>query len=425
MIRLLAAALSRAALGIGTVGSAAALSGFASRSTVGLWFTVFSLVAMAASFSAGGGSNELLRRWTGGAADRADLRHAIMLVARVASFAFVPAIVLIRLLEPAPSSSNDASEGMAAVALLVLLLTIAVSIERLLPNAAKGSGQRVLSFWIGAPISRLLFALAVAAAALRANEGSLLQIGGIYVVVSLVTSAVLGSRITFAEPDGPPVCNIEHKPWRLGRLWRLNLHGLATAALAQADIVIVGLVLGVEAAGVYGVSVRLAVLFSMPLQLASTWSVRELGSALASRNYRNAALALRNPVRAASAAAIVGYLAFAWVGRDVIDRAFGSEYHEAYALVLILGAGQLVNCFVGPVGQTLVLLGADARVLGGTLVGAVVLAALIVLAVGVGDANVVAVASALSVVVQNLYWAIGVRNMTGLTTRDYWLKARV
>ncbi len=140
--------------------------------------------------------------------------------------------------------------------------------------------------------------------------------------------------------------------------------------LGQADILLVGALIGTTEAGIYTVASRLANLVGYGQN-----SLNSIGAPLiAELHAQGDAHRLQRVVTLASWGstlfAFAATLVLAFGGRLILGTLFGHEFVAALPVLVILAAGQLVNAASGPVGYLLNMTGhqdANARILAWTV----------------------------------------------------------
>jgi O-antigen/teichoic acid export membrane protein len=194
-----------------------------------------------------------------------------------------------------------------------------------------------------------------------------------------------------------------------------NLVTSASFFLAsQFDIWIVGAFGGATDAAVYGLALRIAGIFGLPLTLAAMVLMPHIGTLRAHQRRRRLGAMLTLSATAATLVALVGLLGFALVGQPLIALVWGGAYDRVYPVALILGTGQLVQTGGGMAGYLLLLLGRQRTVMVTTLaLSAVTITAAIAVMRATGIEGM-AVVYALSTVAQSVCNAVLARRAYAL-----------
>ena len=182
-----------------------------------------------------------------------------------------------------------------------------------------------------------------------------------------------------------------------------------------------GTLLGPLPAADYGIALKIAALVAVPLAVINALAPHRVASRIQSAEGVDILQEwLTRKARISSLASAVVLIGLAAVGRPALVLMFGSEYASAYSVMIVLGAGQLVNALVGPSELTLINLGFRRVVALNNILFA---SALIVLcslaAVATGNAAIVAASAAGCMAIENLVGWQMLRSRTGLRT-DAW-----
>jgi O-antigen/teichoic acid export membrane protein len=188
------------------------------------------------------------------------------------------------------------------------------------------------------------------------------------------------------------------------------------ALLAQLDLLIVGVVATSAQVATYAVPFRLALFAGFPLILVN----QVVPPLIASWHAGGASARLDRTLRATAGLAFILSVAIALVylifGHTIISELFGAKYEDGYTVLLILTAGQVVQTYAGSCGFALMMTGHQrvyAWILG---VSTVVTAALDVGAYELWGLEGIALATAVSLSVQNFIQAAVLKRLTGLNS---------
>jgi O-antigen/teichoic acid export membrane protein len=146
----------------------------------------------------------------------------------------------------------------------------------------------------------------------------------------------------------------------------LALLALFNLALAQSDVLLLGMLCDTRTAGIYSVAVRLAGLVSFALVVMSS----VLAPLWAELHATNQTTAMRRLAAVASLGLVIATLPVAALlvlcGVPILSW-FGADFAAGYPALAILCGGQLLNALAGPVCQLLTMSGRQnvaAKVLG-------------------------------------------------------------
>ncbi|MFM8304354.1 MAG: lipopolysaccharide biosynthesis protein [Actinomycetota bacterium] len=185
------------------------------------------------------------------------------------------------------------------------------------------------------------------------------------------------------------------------------------ALLSQLDLLLVGVLATSAQVATYAVPFRLALFVGFPLIVVN----QVVPPLIASWHAGGAVERLERTLRATAGLAFLGALAIAAVyviaGRLIIGELFGAKYEDGYTVLLILSAGQVLQTYAGSCGFALMMTGnqrAYAWLLG---ISTIVTAALDIAAFQVWGIEGIALATAVSLTVQNFVQAAMLRRRTG------------
>ena len=171
-----------------------------------------------------------------------------------------------------------------------------------------------------------------------------------------------------------------------GRAWTraaITLGVISGAAVlnSQVGITLLGLLSTTDSAGLYAVAQRGALLVAFPLAAVSV-ALAPTAARLWSTGERQRLQSLVTlgawAALLAGVPLVVGYLAF---GRSILTLLFGPGYEDAYASLVVLSVGQLVNAATGPVATLLIMTGQQRKaavcIVAGTIINLVTAVVLI------------------------------------------------
>ncbi|MFF2483242.1 flippase [Paenibacillus sp. NPDC058071] len=263
------------------------------------------------------------------------------------------------------------------------------------------------------PVLTIAFVAGAVALGAQASAG----LAMICFVVAVIASYVVGA-VVLKKRIGAHIANID--PEYETRSW-LKLSGslMANAGvyliLGQLNVLMIGLLQGETASGIFSVAVRLATLVAFMLT-----AVNMTASPLISETYAKGDMKLLQQVCTSTGrvgfyfAAVVG-LFFVLFGRWTLGL-FGTEFVAAYPAMLILVFGQVFNAYCGQNGIVATMTGGQNALTKILIVAAIVNAVLNVLLIPTIGMAGGAVAATASMMVWNIGAVLLVRRKPGVQT---------
>ena len=239
------------------------------------------------------------------------------------------------------------------------------------------------------------------------------------------SDVVLLSLVTAVVAFVPAAWSIHRKLRGLAHE-RLRLHNpiepamwlstIGRAVLAQLDLLVVGILATSGQVATYAVPFRLALLVGFPLILVN----QVVPPLIASWHAGKAVDRLERTLRATAGLAFLGAvgvgLGFVVLGRPIIEVLFGHAYVDGYGVLCILVCGQVAQTYLGSCGFALMMTD-NQRVYSWILtVSTVVTAGLDVIGWHLWGLEGVAVATAVSLTVQNVVQAWVLKRLTGFSS---------
>ncbi|MFV1990597.1 MAG: polysaccharide biosynthesis C-terminal domain-containing protein, partial [Acidimicrobiales bacterium] len=189
-----------------------------------------------------------------------------------------------------------------------------------------------------------------------------------------------------------------------------------TTVNALADIILLGLYESPDQVGIYRVAVQVATLASFGLQAINLVVAPRFASLHAQEEAARLQRLVTVTARIVLAFALLVTIAFAIIGRPLLDFVFGSVFVAAFTPALILLGGHLVNSAVGSVGQLLNMTGHERDTAWGVGVAAVVNVGLNLVLVPRWGIEGAATATAASFVIWNVWLWRAVRRRLGINS---------
>lgn len=352
----------------------------------------------------------------GRVAESQDLIRAALGAGALASLGVAGAVSLgVAVASPAAGTALVIAAG-AAVPVVML---------RLLAHLSLAEG-RILAGQVGESLVRPALTLAALALAVGAGlPGTAAWAAGCWTgaaVLALAVQVPLSAprlwsvRAKRLAPTGAvsPAARAERTAWVRAAAPLLGvalLHGI----MAQADVIMLRVLTGAEAAGAYHLAARVALLAGLALAAVNTVTAQPLSAALARGDLARVRHLAVSTARALALPGLAGLAAVAVLGAPLLALA-GPGFAAGAPALTLLWAGQAVNLACGPVALVLALGGAARAVLGGVALGAAVnltLNALLIPPFGLVGA---AVATAVSLAAWNGVLVVRCRARLGLDT---------
>jgi O-antigen/teichoic acid export membrane protein len=210
----------------------------------------------------------------------------------------------------------------------------------------------------------------------------------------------------------------EFVAWRRSALPLLFLYGMGVIT-AQTDVLMLAALSGSDSAGIYQAATRGAELVAFSLVIVNV-AIQPTISRLYSsgqmmRLQRVATLSARGALAAALPLALVMIL----FGEPLMASVFGEEFARGAAALAILAAAQVINAATGSVNDLLNMTGHERDTALGMAIGAAANIALNFLLIPIWDMAGAATATALSLILWNLWLVVSVRRRLGLTSTAF------
>jgi len=223
-----------------------------------------------------------------------------------------------------------------------------------------------------------LFMLAALIFSLRLSLADFLLVQLLSVVCTVAAAiARLGRRVNawrLAGSDNAGVGAI------LGHSWPNLITTLSLFLISTLDIWIVGVFGGAVDVAQYGLGLRIASLFLIPLATVNATIVPLIVSNWTRGHRRYLQWVLTLTATGATALTAVGYIGFAAIGSPAIDAIWGPTYQPAFTVALMLGVSQVIHTAGGSAGYILLLLGQQRLVMSTTIALGILTVALAVAA---------------------------------------------
>lgn len=334
----------------GQVARAVLLARVLTPEDLGRFFLLRSFVGVAAILAQGGVGTVGLKRVAAAKSDPALQRATVRASGR--------ACITAGLGVAAVASAAAVSYGFsipAAVALGLLVATSAVSLVA--ADLCRGLGHVRAAVMIERGLGTTAEVVALLGAWLLRGALSLDHALVLVAGAGLVPLSALGWRLWRAVHTLPQTPARASARALMAESWPVTVNSLLWRGLGEADLWLVGGLLGAGPAGVYGLAMRLAA----PLSLAPGIAAYRLAgpvAALHAADLRDDLQALLR--RAAHLTALLtgaGWAAIATLGPAGIAVIFGPDYAAAFGIFLVLGAGRVISAAAGIGGTTMLMIG--------------------------------------------------------------------
>jgi O-antigen/teichoic acid export membrane protein len=208
-------------------------------------------------------------------------------------------------------------------------------------------------------------------------------------------------------------------PSRPSRSWLMSSLPFGMSAAFQlingrTDIVALGLFHPDAAVGIYRVAVQLAAVVIFGMQVVNTIQGPHIAHLFATGDMLKLQRMMTRSAQAMLITAVPVVVIIVLFGKPIIKIVYGPDFEAAYLPLVILCSGQLVNATMGSVGSLLNMTGHERDTTKGVFLGAVVNVALNLALVPAWGMRGAAVATAVTLVVWNLFMWHMARLRTGI-----------
>ena len=183
----------------------------------------------------------------------------------------------------------------------------------------------------------------------------------------------------------------------------LGLTGVMYQINTYADILILGYWVEPEEIGIYRIAIQLALLIALGMQVVEMFVSPMIAKLYAEGSIKR----LRRLVAICSMVSFVMaggiYILLNFVGEFVIEMFFGIDFIKAYTILLVLGFGQVVSSFFGSLGPLASMTGHEGLAAKCIMASAIINVLLNFLLIPFFGVMGAAAATAISVVVRNIY----------------------
>lgn len=229
----------------------------------------------------------------------------------------------------------------------------------------------------------------------------------VYFFASLIVLIVSAVWLIYSFPYQvrAAVPRFETRTWILITL-PMVLGNIGQIVMSRSDVLILGLMQDMESVGIYSGANRIAMLNIFILGAINTIAAPMLASAYHSQSFDNFDRIARKTMVWSGIGALPVFLIMMVMPERILSF-FGSEFVNGATVLRILATGQFVNAITGPVGFALLMTGREREYALSITIVAVCAVVAKFLVIPVAGMTGVAVVSAISVAVLNL-WLFGV-----------------
>ena len=187
-------------------------------------------------------------------------------------------------------------------------------------------------------------------------------------LVMLLLFAVVGYQgVVFLRCEGWRWARRNHRPTReqskvLGReSVFLSLNTLLNACESYLATILIGLVIGLEAAALYFVALRIAMLLSLPLSAIDTINIPRISAQFQANDREKAQKLIGLHSVLAFGMAFVGFVGLALIGGFILSL-FDPAFGDSKIILLIVALQVMTDAFFGP-GSWLLMIGGGEKIL--------------------------------------------------------------
>lgn len=180
--------------------------------------------------------------------------------------------------------------------------------------------------------------------------------------------------------------------------------------LNHADILMLGAMVGAEQAGIYAVASRIAALVTFGLMAANMIVAPMISQYYSVGNYTSLQRMITLSARGVFVFSLIASIVL-WLSGPVLLELFGSEFSVGYDVVTILLFGQIVNSLAGSVGFIMLMTKHQKEAAWIVSISAIMNIALNYLLIPQFGLEGAAVATALTMIVRNIFMAVYVLKM--------------
>lgn len=306
----------------------------------------------------------------------------------------------------------------AALSVLISGWIVVAVLQQLVSETFRGFHEIRLATIFGGLVSSLILLGSLGAIWLTGKTTLATVLS--FTVISVAASAAIGGFTLLNKVSALPRIGNADAADGIGKVlsiaWPLLVANLTHFAVTQADVWILGAFRAQEELAIYGAAARLMTVIVMPLMLLNAVVPPIIAELHVQGKKKTLETTLRSTAAIAGFPALVVLLAFIFFGKPILTLIYGEFYAKGAVVLAILSLGQLVNVWAGSCGITLMMTGNQTIRMGIAVTSAL-------LAIGGGLWAVrshgmagVAIASAFTMMCQNVALVLIVKSKVGVWT---------
>lgn len=196
----------------------------------------------------------------------------------------------------------------------------------------------------------------------------------------------------------------------------LFIISISTFIFSQADLWVVGTVIGADAAGLYGAVVRLIQIMFIPLLITNAVLPPIISELWSQSRFVQLERTVRGMCTLAGIPAVLVLGVFVIMSSDILRLVYGDFYIAGSSALILLSIGYMINVYLGSAQILLVMTGYDRVCMGiNILFGVILIVSLLIIAPFYGFIGVAAVTSAIVSMQAITTWYVA-KKLTGIYT---------
>jgi O-antigen/teichoic acid export membrane protein len=291
-------------------------------------------------------------------------------------------------------------------------------LQQLVAETFRGFHEIHLATIFGGLFSGLIFAGSLAVIWLHGGAGLATVLS--LAMGSAAASVSAGGFVLFNKIAALPARRLEDEVHGIGSVlrisWPLMVANLTHFAVTQADVWILGAFRTPEELAIYGAASRLMTIVVMPLMLLNAVVPPIITELHVQGKMATLENTLRSTAAIAGLPALIVLLAFIFLGKPILALIYGAFYVKGAVVLAVLSLGQIVNVWAGSCGITLMMTGNQTIRMAIAVTSAGLAVGGGVWAVQSHGMPGVAIASALTMICQNVAMVLFVKNKVGVWT---------
>lgn len=299
----------------------------------------------------------------------------------------------------------------------VTFLTIIFALQTLLVEILRGLQDiRSASIFEGLFGNIVFFIVIILFQWLKKVSISIRELFGFMIIANIISLSISG----FILSKKILLIQVKNTTVKIGEIIRLSwpiwVTGMTYYILTKADIWILGIYEVPETVAIYGLSLKLVGLITMPLLIVNatiTPKISELFTQGAKPKLENL---LQNATTIAGIPSIILLFGYFILGSKILVLLYGSYYKGGSIILIILGVGQLINALAGPCGLVLMQTGFQKTLMLITIISGVSTIFLSIFLTIKWGAVGIAISTTLGQLLQNSFMLFYSRRLVGIST---------